>query len=168
MAMLERSLTYLLSTIVENGIGSANRAFEVRFGLTVRELRVLRVVRDNPGVMFTVIARRTLLERTLTSRIVSKLIKSGFVERSPIPTDARAFALAVTPEGEALCQRADPLTAEFEALMLSPLTAGERDAFLAAAERIRTWIEGGYAREVAIRYPETRGGTRPARGLVGE
>ncbi len=164
--MLERSLTYLLSTIVENGIGSANRVFEVRLGLSVRELRVLRLVRANPGVTFTVLARRTLFERTLTSRIVSKLINAGFVDRSPIPSDARAFGLTVTSNGDALCQRADPLTAEFEALMLSPLTVAERDAFLSAAERIRTWIEVGYAGEVAARHPETRAGARRARSFV--
>ncbi len=47
--MLERSLTYLLSSIAEDGIGNANHIFEVRFGWSVRELRVLRLIRGHTG-----------------------------------------------------------------------------------------------------------------------
>ncbi|PTM51493.1 MarR family winged helix-turn-helix transcriptional regulator [Phreatobacter oligotrophus] len=169
--MLERSLTYLLSSIVEDGIGSANRIFEIRIGLSVRELRVLRLVRANPGITFTVLAERTKFERTLTSRTVSKLIKAGFIERSAIPSDARAFGLTITPDGVALCERADPLTAEFETLMLAPLSMAEREAFLSAVERLKVWIEGGYAGEVANRYPRARAGAKPfnrTRDFVGK
>ena len=58
--MLKQSLTYALASIAEEGIGNADRLFEQRFGCDVRELRVLRLVRDTPGITFTALARLTL------------------------------------------------------------------------------------------------------------
>jgi DNA-binding MarR family transcriptional regulator len=152
--MLDRSLTYHLSAITEDGIGNANHIFETRFGWSVRELRVLRLVRSTPGVTFTALAALTKFDRSLTSRILSSLIKAGLIERTNSPEDARIFTLRATGEGEALCARADPLTADLEALMLQPLAENEREAFLAMIGRVRTWVQQGYIQEVSRRYPE--------------
>ena len=65
--MLQQSLTYLLTSIAEEGIGNADRLFQHRFGWKVRELRVLRLVRDRPGITFTELARLTRFERSATS-----------------------------------------------------------------------------------------------------
>jgi DNA-binding MarR family transcriptional regulator len=152
--MLDRSLTYHLSAITEDGIGNANHIFETRFGWSVRELRVLRLVRATPGVTFTALAALTKFDRSLTSRILSSLIKAGLIERTNSAEDARIFTLKATGEGEALCARADPLTSELEALMMQPLAGEEREAFLAMIGRVRTWVQEGYVAEVARRYPE--------------
>ncbi len=154
--MLERSLTYLLSSIAEDGIGNANHIFEVRFGWSVRELRVLRLVRAAPGVTFTALAEMTKFERSLTSRILSKLIKAGLVARNNNPRDARQFTLTTTEKGEELCASADPLTDKLEALMLMPLADDERAAFLSAIERVKAWVQGGYVEKVGERFPEMR------------
>lgn len=161
--MLDRSLTYHLSAITEDGIGNANHIFEARFGWSVRELRVLRLVRSTPGVTFTVLAAQTKFDRSLTSRILSSLIKAGLIERTNSAEDARIFTLKATSEGEALCARADPLTVDLEALMLQPLAENERKAFLAMIARVRTWIQEGYAQEVATRYPEMGARSQRAR-----
>jgi DNA-binding MarR family transcriptional regulator len=161
--MLERSLTYHLSAITEDGIGNANHIFEARFGWSVRELRVLRVVRSTPGVTFTALAALTKFDRSLTSRILSSLIKAGLIERTNSAEDARIFTLKATGKGEALCGRADPLTAELEALMMQPLAKDEREAFLAMIGRVRTWVQEGYIEEVARRYPEMGARSQRAR-----
>ncbi len=164
--MLDRSLTYNLSAITEDGIGSANHIFETRFGWSVRELRVLRIVRSTPGVTFTALAALTKFDRSLTSRILSSLIKAGLIERTNSAEDARIFTLKSTSDGEALCGRADPLTADLEALMLQPLAENERDAFLAMIDRVRTWVQEGYVQEVARRYPEIGARSQRARRPV--
>jgi DNA-binding MarR family transcriptional regulator len=115
---------------------------------------VLRIVRSTPGVTFTALAALTKFDRSLTSRILSSLIKTGLIERTNSPEDARIFTLKATGKGEALCARADPLTADLEALMLKPLAENEREAFLAMIGRVRTWVQEGYGAEVAKRYPE--------------
>lgn len=150
--MIERSLTYFLSSIVEDGIGPANDIFVARFGWSVRELRVLRLVRAHPDVTFTTLAERTKLDRSLTSRTVTRLMRAGLIERIGDPADARKYALRVTPRGQKLCEAADPLTAEFEALMLRPLSSDERHAFIRMVERVKTWVQDGYTHEIAARH----------------
>jgi DNA-binding MarR family transcriptional regulator len=152
--MLDRSLTYFLTSIAEDGIGAANAVFEARFGWSVRELRVLRLVREKPEMTFTRLSERTKFDRTLTSRIVTRLIRAGLIARTNSPSDARVFTLTVTAAGETLCARADPLTVEFEALMLQPLSSEERKSFLRMVEQVKDWVQGGYAREVAARHPD--------------
>jgi DNA-binding MarR family transcriptional regulator len=161
MNMLHRSLTYHLATISEDGIGHAGRIFETRFGWSVREIRVLRLIRSNPGITFTELARQTKFERTLTSRILAKLMKAGLVVRTNSPRDARVFTLTTTEAGIALCDKADPLSIELEAMMLEPLTDEQRPAFLEMIDTVRRWVQTGYREKVAARFPEAAsGGTR--------
>jgi DNA-binding MarR family transcriptional regulator len=156
--MLHRSLTYHLATISEDGIGHAGRIFETRFGWSVREIRVLRLIRSNPGITFTELARQTKFERSLTSRILAKLMKAGLVLRTNSPKDARVFTLTATEAGIALCDKADPLSIELEAMMLEPLTDEQRAAFLEMIETVRKWVQTGYREKVALRFPEATAG----------
>jgi DNA-binding MarR family transcriptional regulator len=152
--MLHRSLTYHLASISEDGIGHAERIFEARFGWNVREIRVLRLIRSNPDITFTELARRTKFERSLASRTLSKLLKAGLVNRANSATDARVFTLTATDAGIALCEKADPLSIELEALMLEPLTPEQRENFLKMVDQVRGWVQGGYIAKVAERFPE--------------
>ena len=152
--MQKPSLTYSLVALADDGIGSAARLFELRFGRSVQEIRVLRLVRDRPGITFTELAGLTRVERSATSRMLTRLIDAGLVLRTGSPEDARRFTLTITRKGLALCARADPLTEELEALMLAPLTKPQREAFLGMLEKLRAWAGEGYRREVAARFPE--------------
>lgn len=156
--MLERSLTYSLSTIVEDGIGKANHLFEARFGWSVRDLRVLRLVRATSGITFTDLAAATKFERSLTSRILTRLLRAGLIERTNSLKDARVFTLRATAAGDAICAEADPMTLELEALILRPLPEADRTALIGMIEKVRAWVETGYADEVDRRFPEPRPG----------
>lgn len=156
--MLKQSLTYQLASIAEDGIGNAGRIFESRFGWTVYEIRVLRLVRDNPSITFTQLAKLTRFERTAASRILSRLIKAGLVERTNSPADARQFTLTITAAGQELCDQADPISLSLEALMLEPLSEAERKALRAMLTRVLTWVRGDYALKVVERFPEARSG----------
>ena len=79
--MLKQSLTYQLASLAEDAIGPGERLFRQRFNLDVHELRVLRLIDDKPGVRFTQLAQMTKVERSATSRILSRLIKAGLVRR---------------------------------------------------------------------------------------
>jgi DNA-binding MarR family transcriptional regulator len=152
--MLQRSLTYHLASISEDGIGHAERIFEARFGWNVREIRVLRLIRSNPGITFTELARQTKFERSFASRTLSKVLKAGLVHRTNSVADARVFTLTATDAGIALCDKADPLSIELEALMLEPLTPEQRENFLKMVDQVRGWVQGGYIAKVAERFPE--------------
>jgi DNA-binding MarR family transcriptional regulator len=87
--LARQSFTYRLASISEDAIGPADRMFKRRFGMHVREIRVLRLIDDQPGVTFTRLAAQTRIERTATSRIVSRLIAGGYVKRKSDERDAR-------------------------------------------------------------------------------
>lgn len=156
--MLKQSLTYQLASIAEDGIGNAGRIFESRFGWTVYEIRVLRLVRDNPSITFTQLAKLTRFERTAASRMLSRLIKADLVKRTNSPIDARQFTLTITATGQELCDQADPISLSLEALMLEPLSEDEQKALRAMLTRVLTWVRGDYALKVVERFPEARSG----------
>ncbi|MGL5734390.1 MAG: hypothetical protein ACRCYS_05940, partial [Beijerinckiaceae bacterium] len=76
--------------------------------------------------------------------------------------DARQFSLHLTAKGVAVCQRADPLSLELEALMLEPLSPAEREKFRAMLDRVLDWVRTGYTEKVSSRFPEAAE-TRPRR-----
>ena len=169
--MARQSLTYQLAAISEDAVGLADRMFKQRFGMHVHELRVLRLIDDQPGVTFTQLATQTKIERSATSRIVTRLIRAGYVRRKTDARDARQFQLTATARARALRERADPLTDEIEALVLSALPAARRRQFLEMLDALANWLQADFARLLAEHYPElaspaprTRG--RPANRRV--
>lgn len=152
--MLRQSFTYQLASISEGAIGPAAKLFESRFGLDVHELRVLRLIDDQPGVTFTSLAKQTRFERSATSRILSSLMKAGLVRRENDEKDARQFRLNVTQTGKALRERADPLSLELETLILSTLSASERQEFRRILDKLSHWIDSEFVDELEKRYPD--------------
>lgn len=160
--MLQQSFTYQLASISEDAIKPAARMFERRFGLDVRELRVLRLIGDQPGVNFTTLAAQTRFERSATSRMLSRLIKSGLVRRELDEQDARQFRLFITPKGVDLRGRADPLSLELEDLILSALTPAERQQFRESLDKLSAWLAREFQGALHRRYPDAGAGRKPS------
>jgi DNA-binding MarR family transcriptional regulator len=153
-------LTYQFVTIAEDAIGPADRMFHQRFRLHIHELRVLRLIDDHPGVTFTELAQQTKIERTATSRILSRLIKAGYVRRKIDEKDARHFLLSSTAKAKTLRAQADPWTREIEDLILSVLTADQRVQMAAIVTKLTDWLHTGYPAELAARYPDAAAPTK--------
>ena len=86
-----KRLTYLLEVIADEAIAGNDAIFQRDLGCSIREIRVLRIVDDNPGITFVEICEKSGLERSLTSRILQKLIGDGLLLRSSSGTDARKY-----------------------------------------------------------------------------
>ncbi len=152
--MLSQSFTYQLASIAENAVTPAARLLEQRFGLDVHELRVLRLIDDQPGVTFTSLAQQTRFERSATSRILSRLVKAGLVERAIDDHDARQFRLRATEAGKALRKGADPLSLEIEGLILSALSDAEQLQFRTILDKLNTWLNVEFIPQLERRFPE--------------
>lgn len=76
------------------------RAWEER-GLTLPQLRILFLLRANPGITTNVLARRLRLTVPTVSGLVDKLSRAGLVERGQREDDRRVIPLTLTKEGEA-------------------------------------------------------------------
>lgn len=76
------------------------RAWEER-GLTLPQLRVLFLIRAQPGVTTNELARTLGLTTATVSGLVAKLADAGLVERGQRAGDRRVIPLTLTEEGAA-------------------------------------------------------------------
>lgn len=135
-----KRLTYLLEIIADEAIAGNDAIFLRELGCSIREIRVLRIVDDNPGITFVEIWEKSGLERSLTSRILQKLIGDGLLLRTSSGTDARKYHLSTTPKGQVLRQRGRVMSDALEALLLSPFSPADRARLFDQIERLGTWV----------------------------
>jgi DNA-binding MarR family transcriptional regulator len=135
-----KRLTYLLEIIADEAVAGNDAIFLRELGYSIREMRVLRIVDDTPGITFVDLCAKSGLERSLTSRILQKLIGDGLLARASSGTDARKYHLSTTPKGQALRQRGRVMSNALEALLLDPFPAADRARLFEQIERLGLWV----------------------------
>ncbi len=140
-----RRLTYLLEVIADEAIAGNDAIFLRELGCSIREIRVLRIVDDNPGITFVEIWEKSGLERSLTSRILQKLIGEGLLLRTSSGSDARKYHLTTTAKGQDLRQRGRVMSDALEALLLGPFPPSDRSRLFDQIEKLGQWVRSeGY------------------------
>jgi len=134
--ILENFLPYRLS-ILSNTVSSAIAiAYDKRFGLTIPEWRVIAVLGRFPGLSAVEVADRTMMDKVAVSRAVTKLLKSGRIEREFADADRRRSILNLSEEGHRVHDDIAPLALKFEADLLQGLSEAEISALNATIERL--------------------------------
>jgi DNA-binding MarR family transcriptional regulator len=141
----ERYLTYRLDVLSTGAIRIANEAYVASCGLEVRELRILRLIDDNPGITFSDLTEQTRFERSLASRLLNGLLRDGLVERENSATDARVFHLRTTEAGRERRHLAARIGQKLEAHLLRPLSEQQRTGLLETIELLTDWVYGDFA-----------------------
>ncbi|HLT90931.1 MAG TPA: MarR family transcriptional regulator [Woeseiaceae bacterium] len=134
--ILEDFLPYrlsILSNIVSSIIAST---YEKRFGLTIPEWRVIAVLGRFPGLSAGEVAERTLMDKVAVSRAVSKLLKSGRIDRQFADADRRRSILNLTEEGRRVHDEIAPLALQFEEDLLHGLGDEEIHMLNVLTERL--------------------------------
>lgn len=103
-------------------------------------MRVLRIVDGTPDTTFVEIWEKGGLERSLTSRVLQKLLGDGLLSRTISGTDARKYHLSTTPKGQALRQRGRAISDTLEALLLDPFPAADRAQLFDRIDRLGKWV----------------------------
>ena len=62
-------------------MAKASKVYKAELGLSIRELRVLRTIGDEPGLSSGALAEASLIEQTLVSKHLRKLVAEGYVRR---------------------------------------------------------------------------------------
>lgn len=133
-------LTYRLRLLSEQAINANDAIFVAKTGCNIRELRVLRLIDDSPNITFREIALITGLERSLTSRLIQKLISKKLITRENSDTDARVFMLATTDKGSNTRQIARKVSDKLETILTNPLSKKELDTMNELIDRMAVWV----------------------------
>ncbi|MCA8095114.1 MarR family transcriptional regulator [Burkholderia anthina] len=149
-------LTFRLDRLSELTKEAGTHVYETEFGVSIRELRIMRLVAFEPGLTLTRLIELTMLEKTLVSKIVSAMVKRSFLRREVGQADARQINLFVTLEGESLVKRTYELGNVLEQSLLATLSVDELRAFNAAVDKLTAGLIDHLAKQKDAANPSKR------------
>lgn len=103
--------------------------------LTSVQFAALDVVAQQPGIDQATLAETISFDRATIGGVLDRLEAKGLVQRLVSEHDRRARQLHLTPEGKRLLAASRPVVEALQAEILAPLSARERTAFLALAQK---------------------------------
>ncbi|ADU37652.1 DNA-binding MarR family transcriptional regulator [Variovorax boronicumulans] len=125
-------INVLLDLASERTRDRGSRVYEIEVGLSIRDVRLLRMIGGAPGITMGQLVQTCAIEKTLVSKLVGSLVQRELVQRQIGSEDARQIHLCLTPSGIDLVLQAEPIGREMEARFLDCLTVAE----VAALHRI--------------------------------
>lgn len=107
-------------------------------GVTTQRFSALVLIASNPGLKQTELAGVMGIARSGVLAIVEALSLQGLIERRPVPGDARAQALFLSPLGEEKLPRIVQLVREHDRELVRGFSAAEIETLKSLLERIQT------------------------------
>jgi DNA-binding MarR family transcriptional regulator len=123
---LERYVPHRIATLANLLALGASRLYAQRFGLPVREWRILAVLGEGAPRSAAELARRTAIDKGRVTRAAANLLRRGLVAREPDAFDARRTMLRLSQKGRSVYRRVVPLAAARERELLAVLAPAER------------------------------------------
>ena len=108
-----------------------------QFGVTGRQVTLLWLVRQNPGLSLRELAAEEGISPPALSGHVDRLERQGLIERVRSAEDRRRVGLVVSPAGIRLLRRVRERRTAWLAERLDELAPDELDAVAAAIEPLR-------------------------------
>ena len=90
----------------------------------------LVAINNHPGIDQTALCHIIALDRSTIGDVMGRLEKKKLIRRLSGPIDRRTKSLSVTPTGRRLIRDIAPAVLSTQRLILAPLKAGERHAFM--------------------------------------
>ncbi len=122
-AVLGASITHLLHRACQVADSIFNDEAGMT-GLTTRQFAVLIAVAQNRDISQTGLVQVTGIDRSTVAEIVKRLLRRGLIKRKRTRLDARAYAVRLTDEGEALMREAEPAARRAEERLRSVFNDG--------------------------------------------
>jgi DNA-binding MarR family transcriptional regulator len=108
-----------------------------RGGLSLPQFRALVRIEHEPTTTITAIAEHLALSLSSTSRLISGLVKRGFLARKATPSDRRQSPVVITAKGRAVLQSAREATCRNLELVFAALGSHEQDVLMQAMQTLR-------------------------------
>ena len=134
--ILEDFLPYRLSILSNTVSTRISQAYETQFGLSIPEWRVIAILGRFPGLSAVEVAERTLMDKVAVSRAVTKLVKSGRIDRKFADADRRRSILNLSEEGRRVHNEVAPLALQFERDLLEGLSEDEAESLNTIMDRL--------------------------------
>jgi DNA-binding MarR family transcriptional regulator len=119
-------LPYRLSLLAERISRAFAARYQLEFGLTIPEWRIMAVLGEDAPCSTQAVIERTGLDRVKVSRAVIRLAGKGLLARRPHPADQRAQLLRLSRSGLAVYRRIVPLAHRMQADLAAALTEAEQ------------------------------------------
>lgn len=155
-AFLNQRLTFRLHVLAEEAINASDAIFVERVGCNIRELRILRIIDEYPGVTFQEIVTATRLERSLASRLIRRLLSLGLILRENNQQDGRRYELYVTETGKHIRLESERVSDELEGVLLEPLTSEEASALKTMLDKLALWVRSPGYQEGIVAFQSTQ------------
>ena len=134
--ILENFLPYRLAVLSNTVSTTVARAYDKRFSVSIPEWRVIAVLGRFPGLSAVEVAERTLMDKVAVSRAVTKLIKSGRIDREFADADRRRSILNLSEDGKKLHDEIAKLALQFERDLLQGFSEEEISTLSNIMERL--------------------------------
>jgi DNA-binding MarR family transcriptional regulator len=95
--------------------------------ITPGQFGVLVLIDRNAGLNQRELGEAMGVDRSTVVAVLDRLERRGLVQRRPVPTDRRSYALHLSPQGEALLAALVPVVRAHEDRIAADLSAAERD-----------------------------------------
>jgi DNA-binding MarR family transcriptional regulator len=138
LVRLRDFLPYKLVVLADQISRSLSELYEVRFGLTRQEWRVLAALADNGSISSLDVSKYSTLDPMAVSRASSLLEEKGYIVREQSADDGRLKVLRSTRSGRALYRKIMPLAIDRERYLTEPLSRAERESFEATVDKLLT------------------------------
>ena len=127
--ILEKFMPYRLARLSSTVSSTIARAYDKQFGLSIPEWRVIAILGRFPGLSAVEVAEQTFLDKVAVSRAVTKLLKSGRIDREFADADRRRSILNLSEKGRDVHDRVAKLALEFEKNLLDGLDEADIESF---------------------------------------
>lgn len=104
--------------------------------VSVTQCYALETLVEHGPLRLGALAQRLFLDKSTTSRVVATLVKKGYVEQQPDPSDGRATAVSATRRGRALCARINADLVAQQRALLQDLDPAVRAGVVAVIQRL--------------------------------
>ncbi|MFZ5778920.1 MAG: MarR family winged helix-turn-helix transcriptional regulator [Pseudomonadota bacterium] len=109
-------------------------------GLTRLSWMAAAHVADADGLTIGDLAARLEVGNATASQLVDRMVRGGWVERSPSPGDRRSQIVTVTAKSRSTIRDLEPRQLLLEDEILRDLSPEERRVLFVLLERIRAWL----------------------------
>ena len=138
-----REVSQAVARLMPSIIRGVSLDFFVRRGVTQTQFLVLLAVHSYERCSMGTLARNMRVRMPTATGVVDRLVRDGFVRRSPCPEDRRQVFVELTPKGESFIRQFQGLVQHRWEDVLRILGADELQAFFRVITKLRESLQSG-------------------------